>query len=60
MRRLPALLLFTLGYVLVALFGPTVAALPALPALLGGAALLARREGERESVARAAPVGRRR
>jgi hypothetical protein len=51
-RRVSALLLFTLGYGLMALFEPAVSALPALASFLAGAAVLVRPREERDEVAR--------
>ena len=44
MRRLPALLLFTAGYMLMALLAPEVAAFPALVAFAAGGLLLVRQQ----------------
>jgi hypothetical protein len=41
-RRVSALLLFTLGYALMALFEPATSALPALATFVSGGALLVR------------------
>jgi hypothetical protein len=52
---LSALLLFTFGYVLMALFEPAVSTVPALASFLSGAAVLVRPQdarGERPRVAR--------
>ena len=52
MRRVSALLLFTLGYALMALFEPAMSALPALATFVGGGALLVRGDAERENAVR--------
>ena len=44
MRRLPALLLFTTGYMLMALLAPGVAAFPALAAFAVGGLFLVRQQ----------------
>ena len=54
MRRLSALLLFTFGYVLMALLEPAVATVPALLSFLSGAAVLVRPAEEQDQVARIA------
>ena len=48
MLRVSALLLFTLGYALMALFEPTASALPAFATFLGGGVLLVRRQARRD------------
>jgi hypothetical protein len=57
MRRLRALVLFTLGYMLMALLSPAVAALPALVAFALASFVLVREE--EPAAAQQAPAARR-
>jgi hypothetical protein len=59
MRRTTALLLFTLGYALMALFAPAVAAAPALLAFCGASVVLLRQPRPRHEFDRLARERRR-